>query len=176
MPATHIMVDSPLGELTLNAEDGSLTGLYFPHHWYPPAPAALGSRGEEGFGEAGSGEARRQLEEYFAGQRQQFDLPVQLRGEEFQRRVWALIAAIPYGQTVSYGELAAELGRQEPGGQVLAKDVGAAVGRNPVSVIVPCHRVVGKDGKLTGYAGGLGRKQFLLALENPVRAEPATLF
>jgi methylated-DNA-[protein]-cysteine S-methyltransferase len=171
MPATHIVVGSPLGELTLTAEDGSLTGLYFPHHWYPPTASALGSPGEEGFGEQGSGAIRRQLEEYFAGQRQQFDLPVWLRGEEFQQRVWALIAAIPYGQTTSYGELAAELG---PG--VLARDVGTAVGRNPVSVIVPCHRVVGKDGKLTGYAGGLGRKQFLLTLENPVHAEPATLF
>jgi methylated-DNA-[protein]-cysteine S-methyltransferase len=171
MTASHVIIDSPLGELTLAAKDGSLTGLYFPHHWHPPTAEALGPRGEDGFGAAGTGEIRRQLEEYFAAERKEFDLPVSLHGEEFQRRVWALIAAIPYGQTVSYGELAAELG---PG--VLAKDVGAAVGRNPVSVIVPCHRVVGKDGKLTGYAGGLGRKQFLLTLENPARAEPTTLF
>jgi methylated-DNA-[protein]-cysteine S-methyltransferase len=171
MTATHIVVDSPLGELTLTAEDGSLTGLYFPHHWYPPTQEAMGTRGEAGFGEAGSGEVRRQLAEYFAGERKEFDLPVRLRGEEFQRRVWARLAAIPYGETVSYGELAAEFGDG-----VLAKDVGAAVGRNPVSVIVPCHRVVGKDGKLTGYAGGLKRKQFLLTLENPAHAEPATLF
>jgi methylated-DNA-[protein]-cysteine S-methyltransferase len=174
--ATHIVVDSPLGELTVSAEDGSLTGLYFPHHWHPPTAGALGARGEEGFGAAGSGEVRRQLAEYFEGQRKEFGLPVLLRGDEFQRRVWALIAAIPYGDTVTYGELAAELTGQAQGGAVLAKDVGAAVGRNPLSVIVPCHRVVGKDGKLTGYAGGLKRKQFLLTLENPRRAEPATLF
>jgi methylated-DNA-[protein]-cysteine S-methyltransferase len=148
-------VDSPIGELTLVADDGRLTGVYFPHHWYRPDPAAFGRRSAIGFDEA-----ERQLAEYFAGQRQRFDLPLDVRGDEFSRRVWELIDRIPYGHTVTYGDLARELG-----GQVLAKDVGAAVGRNPLSVVVPCHRVVGKGGKLTGYAGGLARKRFLLGLE-----------
>jgi methylated-DNA-[protein]-cysteine S-methyltransferase len=129
--------------------------VYFPHHWYRPDPAAFGRRSAIGFDEA-----ERQLAEYFAGQRQRFDLPLDARGDEFARRVWDLIDRIPYGHTTTYGDLARELG-----GQVLAKDVGAAVGRNPLSVVVPCHRVVGKDGRLTGYAGGLARKRFLLSLE-----------
>jgi methylated-DNA-[protein]-cysteine S-methyltransferase len=166
----NTIVDSPIGELTLVADDGRLTGVYFPHHWYRPDAATFGRPSEAGFGEA-----RRQLAEYFAGEREHFDLPLDARGDEFQRRVWDRIAHIPYGQTVTYGELACELAR-ELGGQVLAKDVGAAVGRNPLSVIVPCHRVVGKDGKLTGYAGGLARKRFLLDLEEPAERRPATLF
>jgi len=148
-------VDSPIGELTLVADDGRLTGVYFPHHWYRPDPAAFGGRSATGFDEA-----ERQLAEYFAGRRQRFDLPLDARGDEFSRRVWELIDRIPYGHTITYGDLARELG-----GQVLAKDVGAAVGRNPLSVVVPCHRVVGKGGKLTGYAGGLARKRFLLGME-----------
>jgi methylated-DNA-[protein]-cysteine S-methyltransferase len=152
-------VDSPIGELTLVADDGRLTGVYFRHHWYRPDPAAFGRRSATGFDEAG-----RQLAEYFAGQRQRFDLPLDARGDEFTRRVWDRVDRIPYGQTVTYGDLARDLAR-ELGGQVLAKDVGAAVGRNPLCVIVPCHRVVGKDGRLTGYAGGLARKRFLLDLE-----------
>lgn len=157
MPVVHTTVGSPVGELTLVADDGVLTGLYFPHHWYRPGPEVLGSPGDEGFEPA-----RQQLAEYFAGDRDHFDLAVDVRGGEFQRRVWDLVGAIPYGQTTTYGELARELG-----GEVLAKDVGAAVGRNPLCVVVPCHRVVGKNGKLTGYAGGLARKRFLLDLEDP---------
>jgi methylated-DNA-[protein]-cysteine S-methyltransferase len=157
MTAIHAIVDSPIGELTLVADEGTLTGLYFRHHWYRPDAAALGSRSDEEFGEA-----RTQLAEYFAGDRDHFDLPVDARGDEFQRRVWERVARIPYGQTATYGDLARELGEQ-----VLAKDVGAAVGRNPLCVIVPCHRVVGKNGNLTGYAGGLARKRFLLDLEEP---------
>jgi methylated-DNA-[protein]-cysteine S-methyltransferase len=156
--ATHAIADSPLGELTLVADDGRLTGVYFPHHWYAPDPASFGPRADTGFEEA-----RSQLAEYFAGQRERFDLPREARGDAFQRRVWELIEAIPYGRAVSYGDLARRLG-----GQVTAKDVGAAVGRNPLCVIVPCHRVVGKDGRLTGYAGGLARKMFLLGLEESV--------
>jgi methylated-DNA-[protein]-cysteine S-methyltransferase len=157
---------SPIGELTLVAADGRLTGVYFPHHWYRPDPATFGRRVEAGFGEV-----TRQLAEYFAGHRQRFDLPVEAQGDEFQRRVWELIAAIGFGRTASYGDLARELGPA-----VLAKDVGAAVGRNPVSVIVPCHRVVGKDGRLTGYAGGLARKRFLLDLEQRAAGTSGTLF
>ncbi len=164
--STTTTIESPIGELTLVAEDGVLTGLYFPHHWYRPDPASFGRRSETGFGET-----KRQLAGYFAGRREHFDLPVDAHGDEFQRRVWDLICHIPYGQTVSYGDLARELGSQ-----VLAKDVGAAVGRNPLSVIVPCHRVIGQDGRRTGYAGGLARKRFLLDLEKQATGRPATLF
>ncbi len=157
---------SPVGELTLVADEGRLTGVYFPHHWYRPDPATFGHPAETGFGEV-----KRQLAGYFAGDRERFDLPLDARGDEFQHRVWELIGRIPYGQTATYGDLAREVGAQ-----VLAKDVGAAVGRNPLSVIVPCHRVVGKDGRLTGYAGGLARKRFLLDLEQAAAGESGKLF
>jgi methylated-DNA-[protein]-cysteine S-methyltransferase len=168
-PVCHTTVASPVGELTLVAADGRLTGLYFPHHWYRPGAEALG-------GPAGQvpvlDEAARQLADYFAGRLTRFDLALDLRGDPFQRQVWERLAAIPYGGRVSYGELAAELGDRS-----LARDVGAAVGRNPVSIIVPCHRVVGRGGQLTGYAGGLRRKRFLLDLEEQAeRAGPARLF
>ena len=166
MPVTHTIIDSPVGELTLVAEDGRLAGVYFPHHWYRPDPATFGDRDDTGFGPA-----KRQLAEYFAGDRERFDLPLGPHGDAFQHQVWELISRIPYGQTRTYGDLAKELGEG-----TLAKDVGAAVGRNPLSVIVPCHRVVGKDGSLTGYAGGLARKRFLLCLEEPAAAESGKLF
>lgn len=160
MTATHTTIESPFGELTLVAADGVLSGLYFPGHWYMPDPGTFGVRSEDGFESA-----QRQLAEYFAGERTSFDLAIATSGDEFQRRVWSLIERIPYGQTTTYGEMARQLG--DP---ALARRVGGAVGRNPLSVIVPCHRVVGKDGKLTGYAGGLERKRFLLDLEAPERA------
>jgi len=165
MPITHTLVDSPVGELTLVAEDGKLTGLYFPHHWYRPDAATFGDRDDAGFRTA-----RRQLAEYFAGDRERFDLPLGPHGDAFEQRVWERIGRIPYGRTVSYGELAEELGSTS------AKDAGAAVGRNPLCVIVPCHRVVGKDGSLTGYAGGLARKRFLLRLEEPPATDSGKLF
>lgn len=167
---THTTFASPIGELTLVADAGTLTGLYFPHHWYKPDPATFGARSDQEFAEA-----RRQLDEYFAGERDQFDLPADARGDEFQRQVWALVSRIPYGQTTTYGDLARDLGRQLGTG-VVAKDVGAAVGRNPLCIIVPCHRVVGKNGALTGYAGGLGRKRFLLDLEEPAQQRLARLW
>jgi methylated-DNA-[protein]-cysteine S-methyltransferase len=152
---THTITGSPIGELTLVADDGKLTGVYFPHHWYAPDPATFGPRCDAGFEEV-----TEQLAEYFAGDRKSFDLPADPRGVTFQILVWGLIGEIPYGQIATYGDLAHEMG-----GGATPKDVGAAVGRNPLSVIVPCHRVVGKDGRLTGYAGGLARKRFLLDLE-----------
>jgi methylated-DNA-[protein]-cysteine S-methyltransferase len=155
MTATHNIIDSPIGELTLVARDGVLSGIYFPGHWHMPAPEVFGTRSERGFEPA-----QRQLGEYFAGERTEFELTTTIAGDEFQRRVWALIDRIPYGQTTTYGEMAEELGDL-----ALARNVGGAVGRNPLSIITPCHRVVGKDGKLTGYAGGLERKRFLLELE-----------
>jgi methylated-DNA-[protein]-cysteine S-methyltransferase len=166
MSATHTVVGSPLGDLTIVAEDGALTGLYFDGHQRRPGPAGFGSRADAGF-EA----ANRQLGEYFAGERTRFDLALAPRGDEFQHRVWRLLAEIPYGETRSYGELAREL---EDAG--LAKAVGAANGRNPLCVIVPCHRVLGADGSLTGYAGGLYRKRFLLELEEPAEAKAVRLF
>jgi methylated-DNA-[protein]-cysteine S-methyltransferase len=168
MSATHTTIDSPIGELTLVARDDVLSGIYFPGHWHMPAPEVFGARAERGFEQA-----QQQLGEYFAGERTEFELATTIVGEEFQRRVWELIDRIPYGQTTTYGEMAQELG--DP---VLAREVGAAVGRNPLSIVVPCHRVVGKDGKLTGYAGGLERKRFLLELEGAgkrVEAEQLSL-
>lgn len=166
MRTTHTVIDSPLGELTAVAEDGALTGLYFPRHRGMPLDEALGPRTGEGFEEL-----RHQLEEYFTGGRTRFDLPLAPRGEPFQHRVWQLLREIPYGETRSYGELARDLG--DPS---LARAVGAANGRNPLSVVVPCHRVVGADGRLTGYAGGLERKRFLLELEAPAAAGAGRLF
>jgi methylated-DNA-[protein]-cysteine S-methyltransferase len=155
MTTTHTTIDSPVGELTLVAHDGALAGVYFPGHWYLPDPATFGVRTEAGFAQA-----HQQLGEYFEGERTSFDLPTSLHGDPFQQRVWGLIAAIPYGDTTTYGEMARELGDPH-----LARRVGGAVGRNPLSIVIPCHRVVGKDGALTGYAGGLERKAALLELE-----------
>lgn len=159
MPMTatraHTVLDSPLGELTLVAADGALVGLYLPGHRRRPAPATFGAREDGPFGGAAT-----QLAEYFDGRRTAFDLDVRPAGSEFQRRVWALLRLIPYGQTTTYGRLAAELG--DAG---LARAVGAANALNPISIVVPCHRVVGAGGGLVGYAGGLDRKRQLLDLE-----------
>jgi methylated-DNA-[protein]-cysteine S-methyltransferase len=155
---THTTIDTPLGELTLVAESGALSGVYFPGHWTRPVPATFGTRSAPGF--ECFGHIERQLAEYLAGERRSFDLPTSTNGDAFQRQVWALIDQIPYGQTSTYGQLARELGSP-----TLARRVGNAVAHNPISVVVPCHRVIGKDGNLTGYAGGLHRKRFLLELE-----------
>ncbi|HEX4364066.1 MAG TPA: methylated-DNA--[protein]-cysteine S-methyltransferase [Solirubrobacteraceae bacterium] len=155
MSTTHTTIESPLGKLTLVAADGALSGVYFPGHWTKPDPATFGEYSERGFEQV-----EEQLAEYLAGQRTCFDLPTHAAGDTFQRQVWDLIDRIPFGQTTTYGEIAAALGDR-----ALARTVGNAVGHNPLSIIVPCHRVVGKDRKLTGYAGGLERKRFLLELE-----------
>ena len=166
MSTTHTVVRSPLGDLTVVAEDGALTGVYFQGHRRMPAQETFGTRTDEGFEQT-----RQQLDEYFNGRRTRFDLPLAPHGNEFQHRVWQLLTEIPYGETRSYGDLARELGNA-----TLAQAVGAANGRNPLSVIVPCHRVVGADGALTGYAGGLTRKRFLLDLEESAAAKEARLF
>jgi methylated-DNA-[protein]-cysteine S-methyltransferase len=153
--AEHTVLTTRLGDLTAVRDGDRLIGLYFPHHWHRPDPATFGNRNDSGFEELA-----RQLEEYLEGTRTGFDLPMEPRGDEFQRRVWDLIAQIPYGHTTSYGDLARRLG-----GDVTAQEAGAAVGSNPLSILIPCHRVVGSNGKLTGYAGGLKRKQALLELE-----------
>ena len=152
---TNAVIESPLGPLTAVADDGVLSGLYLPGHLRGPGPEHLGDRDDDGFEEI-----RRQLTEYFAGTRTEFTLRVAPAGTPFQQSVWRELMTIPYGQTRSYGQLAAALG-----GPNLTRAVGAANGRNPISIVVPCHRVVGSDGSLTGYAGGLPRKRFLLDLE-----------
>jgi methylated-DNA-[protein]-cysteine S-methyltransferase len=170
MQTRHTVIDSPLGELTLVADGDTLTGVYFRHHWHPPTADALGQFVEPAADELFR-RASDQLHEYLAGERTQFDLPIALVGDPGQRRVWELLAAIGYGQTKTYGELAAELADG-----TTAYEVGQAVGHNPLSIVMPCHRVVGKDGALTGYAGGLRRKRFLLDLEEPAPAVAGKLF
>ena len=166
----HTTVTSDLGDLLAVAEAGTLVGLYFPSHWHPPREGTTGSfvspTGDPVF-EA----TRHELAEYLRGERTVFTVPTATRGDAFSERVWDLLATIPYGTTTTYGALARELGN--PG---LAQRVGQAVGRNPVSVLIPCHRVVGADGSLTGYAGGLARKARLLALEEPAEAAASRLF
>jgi methylated-DNA-[protein]-cysteine S-methyltransferase len=154
---THTMIDSPIGALTLVATDGALSGVYMEDHLHMPDPATFGPRVG-----AGLEEAAEQLGEYFAGQRERFTLRARVEGSDFQRRVWQAVAAIPYGQTRTYGQLADAFGRRDR-----ARAVGAANGRNPLAIVVPCHRLVGADGGLTGYGGGLARKRFLLDLERP---------
>lgn len=156
----HSVVPTVLGELTLVRDEEALLGVYFPHHWYRPGAAAFGSRRDEGFDEVAD-----QLGEYLAGARREFDLPVRAEGDALQRRVWALVRRVPYGETTTYGALARELG-----GGSTPQEVGAAVGRNPLCIVLPCHRVIGADGTLTGYAGGLRRKRFLLELEQAQQA------
>jgi methylated-DNA-[protein]-cysteine S-methyltransferase len=156
------IVDSPVGPLTLVGQDGVLTGLYMDEQRHRPAEQTFGHVDAEPFRDV-----IEQLAAYFAGDLKTFDLPLALRGTPFQRTVWAALREIPYGETVSYGELANHIGR--PGA---ARAVGLANGKNPIGIIVPCHRVVGAGGDLTGYGGGIERKQHLLAFERAgVRAE-----
>jgi methylated-DNA-[protein]-cysteine S-methyltransferase len=152
------VVDSPVGPLTVVAVDGAVAGLYMDEQRYRPPHEVLGDPADDA-GEPFAA-AFRQLREYFDGQRTEFDLRLSLAGTAFQQRVWAVLQTIPYGQTVSYGRLADRLGQP-----TASRAVGLANGKNPVSIIVPCHRVVGTDGSLTGYGGGIGRKRYLLAHE-----------
>jgi methylated-DNA-[protein]-cysteine S-methyltransferase len=151
----HTVLATGLGDLTIVRNAETLVGLYFPHHWYLPDRATFGPRTDEGFDDV-----TRQLAEYLAGTRQHFDLPLDARGSAAQRRVWSLVARIPFGETATYGDLARRLA-----GDMTPQQVGATVGRNPLSILIPCHRVVGANGNLTGYAGGLKRKRALLELE-----------
>jgi methylated-DNA-[protein]-cysteine S-methyltransferase len=155
----HAVIPTSFDEVTLVATDESLTGVYFAYYWNQPEARHFGPKVPVA-SDPLLANAGRQLKEYLQGTRETFDLPLQTQGDPFQEQVWSLVKAIPYGETTTYGELATKLG--DP---ALARDVGQAVGRNPLAVIVPCHRVVGKDGKLTGYAGGLSRKRALLELE-----------
>jgi len=150
---------SPLGEMLLvaNPDGTALAGLYLANQKYFPADA---SQWDEAPQLPLFRAAATQLREYFAGARTAFDLPLEPAGTPFQRQVWAAIAAIPFAATITYGELAARCGRPSA-----SRAAGAATGRNPLTIVVPCHRIVGSGGALTGYAGGLDRKRTLLALE-----------
>jgi methylated-DNA-[protein]-cysteine S-methyltransferase len=170
MYTRHATIDTKLGEITLVASDAAIVGIYYPGHWVKPERGLVGDDVNADLDPVLS-VAAEQLHEYFAGERREFDLPTSAQGDPFQERVWAMLREIPFGETVTYGELAERIGSR-----ALARKVGQAVGYNPLSIIVPCHRVVGKDGKLTGYAGGLKRKQFLLDLEEPALAKAGRLF
>lgn len=165
--ASWVTYESPLGPLTLVEREGGLRQLRF--------PGRDGGLSEDQRRPDAFAEALEQLGEYFAGERRAFELPLDLVGSPFQRQVWEQLRAIPYGTTVSYKELAQRVGRPDE-----AREVGAAVGRTPLPIIVPCHRVIASNGDLTGYGGGLQRKQALLDLEASVAAgrspEPAWAF
>jgi methylated-DNA-[protein]-cysteine S-methyltransferase len=167
---SHTVVDSPLGDLTLVADEasGALRALYMVEHRHAPDPSTFGDR------LAGDDERRvfgpvvEQLGEYFAGERRTFDLATAPAGTPFQLAVWERLRAIPYGETRTYGELAAEIGNPKA-----VRAVGLANGRNPLSIVVPCHRVIGANGAMTGFGGGIERKEFLLALEGGAAVHPA---
>lgn len=151
----YTTVASPIGELLLVGDRELLRGLYIREGRRPMRIRDSWRRADEPFTEA-----KRELDEYFAGERTEFEIPCAAAGAAFDRRVWAALERIPYGRTVSYGEIAREV--EEP---AAARAVGVANGRNPIAIVVPCHRVIGADGTLTGYGGGLERKRFLLELE-----------
>ena len=153
--------ESPIGELVVTASDSGLTGVRFPG----AHPGALQPHDRRGPATAVVARAREQLAEYFARTRTVFDLPLDPPGTAFQRRVWDLLRTIPYGTTVSYGELARRLGDVRA-----TRAVGAANGKNPIPIIVPCHRVIGARGELTGFGGGLDRKRWLLEHEGAALA------
>jgi methylated-DNA-[protein]-cysteine S-methyltransferase len=147
----YTTIDSPIGELLLAGDEGGLRRVWMSPFTVDPE----WSRDDELM--AG---AREQLEQYFRGERREFDLPLKLEGNSFELSVWGALRSIPYGETASYGEVARALGHPDA-----PRAVGAANGRNPVAIVVPCHRAIGADGSLTGYGGGLERKRFLLDLE-----------
>lgn len=148
-------IDSPLGRLMVRGDGQFVTGLFMPDHKGGPGPDASWQLAEESFAAI-----REQLAEYFAGRRREFTVPLKLVGTPFQRSVWQELLRIPFGSTISYAELAQRIGQP-----TASRAVGNANGRNPISILVPCHRVIGANGKLTGYAGGIDRKQWLLEWE-----------
>ena len=147
---------SPIGDLLLAGDETHLRALYM-------SPFRIGADWQRT--EVPFAAARTQLDEYFAGERHAFDLAIELDGTPFLRSVWEALTTIPYGETRSYGQIARQIGRPDR-----ARAVGSANGRNPISIVVPCHRVIGADGSLTGYGGGLERKRHLLDLESGVLA------
>jgi len=156
---SHTVEDSPLGLLTLVEEDAALAGLYMVDQRHLPDPARHGERDDDVLPQL-----REQLDAYWSGSLQEFTVPLRTTGTPFQVRVWAALTTIPYGETWSYGKLAAEIGQP-----TASRAVGLANGKNPVGIVVPCHRVVGSSGSLTGYGGGLERKRWLLDHELAMR-------
>ncbi|MEW2424460.1 methylated-DNA--[protein]-cysteine S-methyltransferase [Streptomyces nigra] len=152
----HTVIDSPYGPLTLVAEDGVLCGLYMTDQRHRPAEETFGPLDASPFAQT-----EEELEAYFAGELRQFTIPLHLKGTPFQLTVWNHLRTIPYGETRTYGQLAEALGNRGA-----SRAVGLANGKNPIGIIVPCHRVIGATGSLTGYGGGLPRKQRLLAFES----------
>jgi methylated-DNA-[protein]-cysteine S-methyltransferase len=148
-------IPSPLGELLVVRDEGGLAGLYLPTGKHPTTPSPAWSRDDTAFADV-----RAQLEEYFAGSRREFDLALHPSGTAFQERVWMALREIPYGETASYGQTALAIGSP-----TASRAVGLANGQNPISIIVPCHRVIGANGSLTGYGGGLDAKRWLLSHE-----------
>ncbi|RKR75991.1 methylated-DNA--[protein]-cysteine S-methyltransferase [Frondihabitans australicus] len=168
---SYTVIDSPLGELTLVADDaGALRALYMVEHRHAPDVSTFGERLAGDDADEVFGEVTRQLGEYFAGERTTFDLPTAPAGTPFQLAVWEQLRAIPYGETRTYGELAVALGNPKA-----VRAVGLANGRNPLSIIVPCHRVIGASGAMTGFGGGIERKEWLLGHEGyqVVPSQPA---
>ena len=155
-------VDSPVGPLFVAADDAGLRAIEFRENRHPVKDKGDWSEGDN----AVLRDARRQLGEYFAGTRRTFELPLSPVGTEFQLGVWTTLATIPYGETISYAQLAARVGKP-----TAMRAVGAANGRNPLPIVLPCHRVIGADGSLTGFGGGLPTKQFLLKLEGALPPE-----
>jgi methylated-DNA-[protein]-cysteine S-methyltransferase len=153
----YAVIESPVGDLTLVADADALTGVYFAGR--DPIPGAGWARDAH---HPVLRQAAEQLREYFAGKRKTFSLPLRLVGTDFQRSVWREIARIPYGETVSYSTLA-----ERAGAPLAVRAAGTSTGRNPAAIVVPCHRVMGKNGDLCGFGGGLERKRYLLKLENP---------
>jgi len=165
MPYEYTLMPSPVGQLTLVARDGKLSAILWETeranrvrlgelHEANDSPVLL--------------ETQRQLQEYFAGTRNQFTLELDFTGTDFQKQVWQALLTIPFGETRSYSQIAQQIGNPKA-----VRAVGAANGRNPISIIAPCHRVIGASGELTGFAGGLQAKQYLLALEGTGQAELA---
>lgn len=157
---------SPLGPMTIASDGSYLTGLWFDGQRY--FPATTGSVSLDDAMPAVVGETAEWLDCYFDGRRPDFIPALRLEGSEFRRRIWNMLLAIPYGHTVTYGELAREYARENSLSSMSSQAVGGAVGHNPVSIVVPCHRVVGSDGSLTGYAGGIEIKRRLLELEHAI--------
>ena len=170
MSTRHVIVDTTLGPITITAFGDAINGLYFDEHVRRPGSETFGRRIPLSWDPLLT-EAAVQLLEYLEGARRTFELPLQATGSSFQQAVWAIVSEIPFGETRTYGDIADELGDRSR-----AQEVGQAVGMNPLCVFVPCQRVVGASGSLTGYAGGLARKRALLDLEAPVAVAAGRLF